>query len=379
MKKIIFIIISFFVLSVSVSALSLAQNAKSAILVEFSTGKVLFEKDANARLAPASMTKIMTMLLVMDSIKNGNLNYDSDINISESAASMGGSQMYLEGNTTVKLHELLKGLAIASANDAAVALAENIGGSVENFVSMMNDKAKELNLTNTHFDNPHGLDSENHYSSAYDMAIMARELIKHEDILKYTSTYEDYFNKADGSRTWLVNTNKLVRFYEGVDGLKTGYTNTAKYCLTATAKKNNIRFITVLMGEESSELRNKETSELLNFAFSTYKLNTIISKDSNLGSIYVDKSLKEYVNYGVKEDINEVIKVNDNIDNYKYNIKTNKVKAPLKKNDEIGSVEILDKDNLIIKEVPLVIKEDVNKISFINILLKNIKLLLSGN
>ena len=242
MKKILLLIISFFLLTSSVWAEDFASNAKSGILMEYSTKKILFEKNANERLAPASMTKIMTMLLVMEKIDNGEISYDSMVNISKNASSMGGSQMFLDEGSAVKVGELLKGLSIASANDAAVALAEFIGGSVDNFVNMMNEKAKELGLENTQFKNPHGLDQEGHYSSAKDMAIMARELISHEDILKYTSTYEDYFNKSDGSRTWLVNTNKLVRFYPGVDGLKTGFTSTAKYCLTATAKKNNICF-----------------------------------------------------------------------------------------------------------------------------------------
>ena len=289
MKKLLFAFILLFTFNIIVKAQDFASNAKSAILMEYSTGKVLYEKNSNERLAPASMTKVMTMLLVMDAIDQGKLNYDSDINISLNASNMGGSQMFLEANSSVKLKELLKGLSIASANDAAVALAEAVGGSVENFVKMMNEKASSLNLKNTNFQNPHGLDAQGHYTSAYDMAIMAKELIKHEKILEFTSTYEDYFNKSDGSRTWLVNTNRLVRFYSGVDGLKTGYTSNAKYCLTATAKKNNVRFITVVMGEETSDQRSKETTELLNYAFNSYKINTILSKDQELGKVNIEK------------------------------------------------------------------------------------------
>jgi D-alanyl-D-alanine carboxypeptidase (penicillin-binding protein 5/6) len=210
------------------------------------------------------------------------------------------------------------------------------------------------------------------------MAIMARELIKHNDILKFTSTYEDYFNKEDGSRTWLVNTNRLVRFYKGVDGLKTGYTNNAKYCLTATALKNNIRFISVLMGVDTSDERSKITSELLNYAFNSYKLNNILNKSSDLGNIYVEKGNKEYVKLSIREDINEVEEINS--DNKKYTFKINKdvIKAPISKGTKVGSVEIIDSDNNIIREEDLIIEEDISKISFIKLLFKNLRVLLTG-
>ena len=210
---------------------------------------------------------------------------------------MGGSQIFLEPNSNMKVEELLKGIAIASGNDAAVAMAEKIGGTTEEFVKMMNEKASELNLKNTHFANVHGLDTENHYTSAEDMAIMARELIKHEKILEYTSIYEEYLNKPDGSKTWLVNTNKLIRFFDGVDGLKTGYTTNAGFCLTSTAKRNNIRYITVVMGEPSSELRSSDTTGLLTYAFNNYKLNTIIEKGTELGKVKIEKGKIERTSY----------------------------------------------------------------------------------
>lgn len=378
MKKIIIFIVSFFIFLGVVSAEEFASNAKSAILMEYSTGKILYEKNSNERLAPASMTKVMTMLLTMEAIDDGKISMDSVVTISENAAKMGGSQMFLEANSNIKLQELIKGLSIASANDAAVALAETIGGSQENFVKMMNDKANELGLKNTSFQNPHGLDAEGHYTTANDMAVMAKELIKHSDILKYTSTYEDYFNKSDGTRTWLVNTNKLVRFYKGVDGLKTGFTDNALYCLTATAKKNNIRFITVLMGEPSSDLRSKETTELLNYAFNTYKLNNIIDENQDLGKIYIEKGSVDNASLIVKNPVTEVEKITEKSKDYTFNIKTNKIIAPVKKGDVVGSVEIKDSDGLIVREEQLTIKEDVNKINYAKLLIKNFKLLLSG-
>ena len=378
MKKLLLFVLSFFSMTTIVFAENFASNAKSAILMEFTTGKILYEKNSNERLAPASMTKVMTLLLTMEAIDEGKLSMDSSITISDNAASMGGSQMFLDANTSIKLEELIKGVSIVSANDAAVALAEAVGGSQENFVKLMNEKAKELNLENTTFLNPHGLDTDGHYTTAHDMAIMARELIKHENILKYTSTYEDYFNKSDGSRTWLVNTNKLVRFYPGVDGLKTGFTDNAGYCLTATAMKNNVRFITVLMGEPSSDLRSKETTELLNYAFNTYKLNTIIDKEQELGHIYIEKGDIDKSTLVVKNPITEVEEISTNKKEYTYNIKTNKIVAPVKKGDVVGSVEIKDSDGLIVREEELTIKEDVKKINFIKLFLKNFKILING-
>lgn len=192
------------------AAEDLTPNAKSAILIEASTGKVLYKKNENEELAPASMTKIMSMILVMEALENEQISLNEEVQISENAASMGGSQLFLQPNSTAKVEDLLKGVAIASGNDAVVALAEKIAGTEEKFVAMMNQKAQDLNLKHTKFQNPHGLDAEGHYTSAYDMAIMAKELIKHEQILNYTSIYEEYLTKSDGTKLWMVNTNKLV-------------------------------------------------------------------------------------------------------------------------------------------------------------------------
>lgn len=378
MKKIILISILFILFMPSINAIELATSSKEAIIMETTTGKIIFEKNSHEKTAPASMTKIMTLLLTFEAIDSGKISLDDMVNISQRAADMGGSQMFLEANTTVKLEEIIKGVAIASANDGAVALAEYVGGSVENFVQMMNDKAQELGLENTHFVNPHGLDAENHYSSAYDMAIMALNLIKHEKILQYTSTYEDYFNKPDGTRTWLVNTNKLVRFYNGVDGLKTGYTENAGYCLTATAKKNNVRYITVVMGAATLDDRSKETTEMLNYAFNSFKLNTIIDENTSLGKVKIEKGKTDYADVVVKSTVAELIEINANIENYSYNLKLNRVVAPISKGDVIGSVEIMDNEGLIIKEVDLTVANSVEKANFIETLFKNIKTVIAG-
>ena len=377
MKKIYFLLV-LLICPFSVLALDLASNAKSAIIMEPTTGKVIFEKNSNERLEPASMTKIMTLLLIFEAIDKGKISLDDMVTISKRAADMGGSQMFLEAGSNIRLEEIIKGVSIASANDGAIALAEYIGGSVENFVDMMNKKAEDLGLSNTHFINPHGLHADNHYSSAYDMAIMASNLINHEKILNYTSIYEDYFNKPDGSRTWLVNTNKLVRFFKGVDGLKTGYTKEAGYCLTATAKKNNVRYITVVMGEPSSDIRSSETTNMLNYAFNSFKLNTILDKNQELGNIYIDKSKQKTAKIVVKNPVTELISKEKEAPSYTYNLKVGKLTAPLKAGTKVGTVEILDNEGLIVREEDVTISYDIEKSNLWTTFLENFLTIIRG-
>ena len=377
MKKIYFLLV-LLICPFSVLALDLASNAKSAIIMEPTTGKVIFEKNSNERLEPASMTKIMTLLLTFEAIDNGKISLDDMVTISKRAADMGGSQMFLEAGSNIRLEEIIKGVSIASANDGAIALAEYIGGSVENFVDMMNKKAEDLGLSNTHFINPHGLHADNHYSSAYDMAIMASNLINHEKILNYTSIYEDYFNKPDGSRTWLVNTNKLVRFFKGVDGLKTGYTKEAGYCLTATATKNNVRYITVVMGEPSSDIRSSETTNMLNYAFNSFKLNTILDKNQELGNIYIDKSKQKTAKIVVKNPVTELISKEKEAPSYTYNLKVGKLTAPLKAGTKVGTVEILDNEGLIVREEDVTISYDIEKSNLWTTFLENFLTIIRG-
>ena len=377
MKKICFLLV-LFLCPFCVFAIDLASNAKSAIIIEPTTGKIIFEKNSNERLEPASMTKIMTLLLTFEAIDNGRVSLDDMVNISKRAEDMGGSQMFLEAGSNIRLEEIIKGVSIASANDGAIALAEFIGGSVENFVDMMNKKVEDLGLSNTHFVNPHGLHADNHYSSAYDMAIMASNLISHEKVLNYTSIYEDYFNKPDGSRTWLVNTNKLVRFLEGVDGLKTGYTSEAGYCLTATAKKGNVRYITVVMGEPSSDIRSSETANMLNYAFNSFKLNTILDKSQELGTIYIDKSKQKTAKIVVKNPVTELISKEKDIPNYTYNLKVEKITVPIKAGTKVGTVEILDNEGLIVREEDVTISYDIEKSNLWETFLENFLTVIRG-
>ena len=379
MKKLCLIILIFGLFLNNVKAAEdLTPTAKSAILIDFATGEVLYEKNADERLAPASMTKIGSMLLIMEAIDSGKLSLDDEVTISEEAASMGGSQIFLEAGEVYKVHDLLKGIAIASGNDAVVALAEKVAGSQGEFVDRMNERFKELGASNTNFVNAHGLDAEGHYSTARDMATIARELLKHEKILEYTSIYEEYLEKNDGTKTWLVNTNKLVRFYDGVDGLKTGFTETAGYCLTATAKKDNFRLISVVMGEDSSENRSSDTVKLLNYGFNTYKINTIKTTDEILGKVRVEGGKVNQAEIVLLNDATELLKNTADVSNYEFNLKVKTIKAPVKKGDIVGTAEIIDNNGNIIDEVDVTVKEDIKKATLLDYLIRNITIFSKG-
>lgn len=375
MKKIVFILISLFsfIFIKNISAVEMDISAKSAILVDFNTGKVLYSKNENEPLAMASMTKVMSMLLIMEKIDDGSLKYDDIVEISTESSSMGGSQIFLNPGDKYKVIDLLKGVAMASANDAVVALAEKTYGSKEHFIEAMNKKAESLGLKNTHFVNVHGLDEEGHYSSAYDMSVMARELLKHEKILDFTKVYEEYLTKPDGSQIWLVNTNKLVRFYDGVDGLKTGFTQNAGYCLTATGKKNNLRLISVVMGEESIEKRSSDTVKLLNYGFNTFKVNLIKHKSEILGKINVQKGKKENVDVVLVNDLIELLNASDKPSNYKFKILVDKITAPVKKGDVIGKVKVLNDNDILISEVDITVNENVLKANLWDLFKRNLK------
>lgn len=378
MKKIVVLILALVILIPSVKADSLSLDATSAILIDKASGKVLYEKNADEKLPMASMTKIMSMLLIMENINEGNLSYTDKVIISKNASGMGGSQVFLQEGEEYKVEDLLKCIAVSSANDAVVAMAEKISGSVEKFVELMNNKAKEIGLLNTNFANPHGLDNENHYSTARDMARLAQELLKYEDILKFTSIYEDYLTKPDGSQVWLVNTNRLVRFYDGVDGLKTGYTTDAGYCLTATALKNDLRLISVVMKSSSSDARSKDTATLLSYGFNSFKNNVIYSKDKALGEINVVNGKVDKVKVYLKEDATELLGITEKPGDYSFNIKVDKIEAPIKKDSVIGIAEVIDSEGNIIKEAEIIVKEDIIRANFWDYLKRNMKIITSG-
>ncbi len=357
---------------------SLSLNSTSAILIDSKSGKILYEKNADEARPMASMTKIMSMLLIMEQIDEGNLKYDDKVTISSNAASMGGSQVFLQAGEEYKVEALLRTIAVASANDAVVAMAEKIGGSVEAFVEMMNNKAQELGLQNTHFANPHGLDSENHYSSARDMAKMAQELLKYEDILKFTSIYEDYLTKPDGSQIWLVNTNRLVRFYEGVDGLKTGYTTDAGYCLTATAKKNNFRLISVVMNASSAEERSKDTTTLLTYGYNSFKNYLIHKKEDAIGEVSVLNGKVNKVKVYLEHDASDILSITKKAQNYSFNLQADSLKAGLKAGSVVGKAQVINNEGTIIEEINLIIKEDLIKANLFDYFKQNLKLITAG-
>ncbi len=356
----------------------LAPNAKSAIMIEASTGEILFQKNKDEKLAPASMTKMMSMLLIMEEIENGNLKWNEMITTSEKASSMGGSQIFLKVGEKMTVEDLLKGVAIASGNDAVVALAERVSGSEEQFVKRMNIRAKDLGLKNTNFINATGLTADNHYSSAYDMSLIAKELVKHEKILEFTSTYEDYLRKDTKSPFWLVNTNRLVRFKEGVDGLKTGFTDEAGYCLTATMKKDNMRLITVVMKEENTSKRSADTTKMLDYGFNIYMVQTILDEKTTIEKKKVELGKTLTAEIVPKENITILNKKSDDQKNITYKTNINKIIAPVKKGDKVGTIDIIE-DNNIISTIDATVKEDISKANILTIYLRNLKEIISGN
>ena len=363
---------------VKAEELKLAESAKSAILLEPTTGEIIFEKNSHEKLHPASMTKMMSMLLIIEAIENGVISWDEMVTVSENAASMGGSQILLEVGEQMSVHDLFKGIAVASGNDAVVAMAEKIGGSEAIFVDMMNERAQELGLTDTHFKNPHGLDDDDHYSSAYDMAMIGKELVKHEKVLEFTKIYEDYLRQNTDRKIWLVNTNKLVRFYEGVDGLKTGYTASAGYCLTATAKKGSSRFLAVAMGEPDSKTRNQEISEMLDYAFAQYEVEIMLDKDSVIKTIEVEKGKNKFVDLVPLNEVSFLNKKGTNKKNATYEISIDKVKAPVKEGDIVGNLKIKEDEN-VIREVPITVRESVEKCNLFELYFRHLTDIFKGD
>ena len=380
MKKILILLLLFISIPLvkAEETEDLAPNAKSAIMIEASTGEILFQKNKDEKLAPASMTKMMSMLLIMEEIENGNLKWNEMITTSEKASSMGGSQIFLKVGEKMTVEDLLKGVAIASGNDAVVALAERVSGSEEQFVKRMNIRAKDLGLKNTNFINATGLTADNHYSTAYDMSLIAKELVKHEKILEFTSTYEDYLRKDTKSPFWLVNTNRLVRFKEGVDGLKTGFTDEAGYCLTATMKKDNMRLITVVMKEENTSKRSADTTKMLDYGFNIYMVQTILDEKTTIEKKKVELGKTLTTEIVPKENITILNKKSDDQKNITYKTNINKIIAPVKKGDKVGTIDIIE-DNNIISTIDATVKEDISKANILTIYLRNLEEIISGN
>ncbi|MEC0213804.1 D-alanyl-D-alanine carboxypeptidase family protein [Paenibacillus ehimensis] len=328
--------------------IELAPNAVSSVIMDADSGTIIYEKNKDAKLPPASITKIMTMLLIMEALDQGKIKLDEKVRTSEYAASMGGSQIFLEAGEEMTVREMLKGIALASGNDASVAMAEKIAGTEEAFVRMMNERAAQLGMKNTHFANANGLPAENHVSSAYDIALMSRELLKHEEITQYTGLYQDYLRKDTPKPFWLVNTNKLVRFYSGADGLKTGYTSEAKFCLSATAKRDNLRVISVVMGEPDTKTRNAEVTRMFDYAFSQYTNLPIYKTGDSLGEVRIGKGEVPVVPLTATHPYSVLLKKGEAADGIRHEVQLRTdLKAPVAAGEPIGKIVVYKGDQVL--------------------------------
>lgn len=374
-KKFFLLLFALLLLPVNIKAeenTELIKNATSGLLMEQSTGEIIFEKDKDKQVAVASMTKMVAQTIILESIESGKIKWDDIVSVSKNAADMGGSQIYLTAGEKMSVKDLFKGISMASANDATVAMAEYIAGDEASFVKLMNKKVKELGLKNTTFKNCTGLDEEGHLSTAYDMAIIARNLLNHEKILDFSSVYEDYLRQDTENKFWLVNTNKLVRFYDGADGLKTGHTDAAKYCLAATAKKDGMRLIAIVLGEENSKIRNSETMALLDYGFNTKKITVVKKKDKVVKELEFDKGDKEKIQLVPKYDVGVLENKASRGNKYKYNIKVDKIKLPIKQGDVLGKIIVKDGKKEITK-VDLVSKTSIKKLNYIELYIETVK------
>ncbi|MBE6673703.1 MAG: D-alanyl-D-alanine carboxypeptidase [Ruminococcaceae bacterium] len=354
--------------ALSIKDTSLDINVKSAVLMDANTGTVLYSKNMDESLPPASVTKIMTLLLVFEAIEKQALKFSDVLTVSENASSMGGSQVFLEPGETMSVDELIKCVAVASANDAALTLAEHVGGSEEAFVDLMNKKAQDLGMKNTHFENVTGLDDDvsNHVTSAYDIALMSRELLKHEKITEYTTIWMDTIRNGEFG---LSNTNRLVKFYKGITGLKTGYTKTAGFCVSASAKRNDLHLIAVVMGAPTSNDRNAAACKLLDYGFANYSIYE--DEKQECGKIKLIKGERDNVligynkfclleNLGNERLIKKEIILNENIS------------APINEGDVVGKIEYKI-DGKIVGENQIISLESVKSITFIEYLEKLVK------
>ena len=375
MKKFISFLLALFIAITQVSIIfadteeaKLDIVSKSAILMDASTGKILYEKNSHEKLPPASVTKVMTMLLICEALESGKIKEDDDVEISETAASMGGSQIFLEPGEIQKVDTLLKSIAVASANDACVAMAEYVGGSVEEFVVLMNKRAKELGMNDTNFVNTNGLPVDNHYTSAYDIALMSKELLRHKKISKYLTTWMDevVVGKKQ-AKIGISNTNKLVKHYTGATGVKTGFTQQAKYCLSASALRNNTHLIAVTLCAETSPIRFKDATSLLNYGFANYETVKICGANEKIATVKFEKGEKENVDLVAKDDLCVLIKKGGNKDFKKKVTIKQDLKLPIEKNTELGVVKVYIGKELV-GETKIINTEDINKASYLQML-----------
>ena len=344
-------------------------TARSALLMEAETGRVIYAHNPHRRLPPASMTKIMTMLLVMEALEEGRVAFEDEVVTSEYAARMGGSQIWLEPGERLTLEEMMKGIAIVSANDCSVAVAEHISGSATGFINDMNQRARELGMENSFFYNTNGLPSgssevQGNYMSAYDLGLVSRELLKYPRVLEWTSTWIDYLRDGDSV---LNNTNRLVRFFPGADGIKTGYTSEAGHGVTATAQRDNLRFIAVIMGAENSEKRFSEAAELLSYGFAAFEAKLIAEKEDTMAEIKVINARNPVVQIVVPGKVTVPLERGSEVAVKTRLLIEDNVEAPLNKGDQVGILEIYVEEELV-EQVELITAREVEKLSFFGLL-----------
>lgn len=337
-------------------------SSKSAILMEYDSGEVLFSKDECKRLPVASMVKMMTILISLEELQEGNVALDTKISTSENAAGMGGSQVFIDPFVEYSFEDLLKSVIMASANDASVALAEYFNGNEKAFTNRMNKRAKELGMKDTHYSNCTGLPAPEQYSSARDTAILLKEILKHEIYHNYSTIWMDTLTHPSGRTTELVNTNRLIRYFKGCDGGKTGSTNEAGCCLGASAKRDDMRLISVIVGAENSKTRFNESASLLNFGFKNFESQKLADVSKVIQSIPVLKGKTANVDVFASEDFSAVVKKGD-VSNYQvdYEIEEN-IKAPTKAGDVVGKI-IISKNGNLVKKIAAVVREDVKPLS----------------
>lgn len=350
--------------SQSQSSVGFEPQAKSALLIEPTTGKVIYEKNSKEKFAPASVTKIMTMLLAMEAIDSGKIKLTDKIVCSEKVKSMGGSSMILDNGEVRTVEEILKGIAIASGNDAAVAMAEFLEGSEEAFVVKMNEKAKAIGMNDTTFRNCTGLSADGHLSTAYDIALMSMELLKHPTILKYSSIYMETISEGRQSPIELVNHNKLVRFYKGCDGLKTGFTTEAMYCISATAVRNDVRMLSVIMGAPTYKQRNADASKLMDFGFAKFESKNIIAKDGDVEQVPLSKNGDKFFIAKAKDDVKITLEKGTE-GNISKKVTINQNSKNIKEGDIIGFCEVFMGDKLV-KKIDLYSDREVKQSQFMN-------------
>ena len=340
-------------------------SSKSGILMDYASGEILFEKNAETHLPIASMVKMMTILIALEEYDEGNVTLDTMISTTENASGMGGSQVFIDPYVEYSFEDLLKSVIMASANDASVALAEYFNGNEKSFVNRMNKRAKELGMTNTNYVNCTGLPAPEQYSCAKDSAILMREILKHDLYHNYSSIWMDTLTHPSGRETELVNTNKLIRYFEGCDGGKTGSTNEAGCCLTASAKRNDMRLISVIIGAENSKTRFNESSLLLSYGFANFENKLLVDMNSPLQKVKVNKGKIEEVEVYGEETFSVIVKKGDDA-TYETNVEIpDNIKAPLKNGEVVGKI-VITKEGNVIKEVNVVVKEDVKHSSYLD-------------